>query len=66
MQQGVPTGALKLWRMGLEKIEPFGPVFCGIDIAFLAGAVRANLTELEADPHQTVGTIVPPSIRLLT
>lgn len=66
LEQGVPAGALKLWRMGLEKIELFGPVLHGIDIAVLAGAVRANLAELEADPEQKHGAIVPPNIRLFS
>jgi predicted metal-dependent hydrolase len=46
-QQNVPAGALKLWRMGLEKIEPYGPVHLGVDLASLAEAVREHLQELE-------------------
>jgi uncharacterized protein len=47
-QQGVPAGALKLWRMGLEKIEPYGPVYLGVDLASLADVVKEHLQELES------------------
>ena len=46
-QQGVPAGALKLWRMGLEKIEPYGPVHLGVNLASLADVVKEHLQELE-------------------
>jgi predicted metal-dependent hydrolase len=64
LQQGVPAGALKLWRMGIEKIEAFGPVFLGINVETLAGAVRANLAELEADQQMSATALVPPTIHL--
>ena len=47
-QQGVPAGAIKLWRTGLEKIEPYGLVHLGVNIEALAVAVRRNLKELES------------------
>lgn len=47
-QQGVPPGAIKLWRSGLEKVEPYGPVHLGIHVESLAQAVRLNLAEVEA------------------
>lgn len=47
-QQGVPAGAVKLWRMGLEKIEPYGPVYLGVDLASLAEIVKEHLRELES------------------
>jgi predicted metal-dependent hydrolase len=47
-QQGVPAGALKLWRMGLEKIEPYGPVYLGVDLTSLADVVKEHLQELES------------------
>jgi predicted metal-dependent hydrolase len=25
LEQGVPAGALKLWRMGVEKLAPYSP-----------------------------------------
>ncbi len=46
-QQGVPAGAVKLWRMGLEKIEPYGPIYLGIDVASLAEIVKEHLRDLE-------------------
>jgi hypothetical protein len=46
-QQGVPAGALKLWRTGLEKIAPYGPIHLGIAVAPFAEAVKANLLKLE-------------------
>lgn len=48
LQQGVPAGAIKLWRTGLEKIEPYGPAHLGIQVDSLVDAVKLNLTELEA------------------
>jgi uncharacterized protein len=47
-QQGVPAGALKLWRMGLEKLEPYGPIHLGIDVASLAQIVTEHLRDLES------------------
>ena len=47
-QQGVPAGAIKLWRAGLEKIQPYGPVHLGINVETLAAAVKRNLRELES------------------
>ncbi len=47
-QQGVPAGALKLWRMGLEKIEPYGPIHLGIDVSSLAQIVEDHLRDLES------------------
>jgi predicted metal-dependent hydrolase len=46
-QQGVPAGALKLWQMGLEKIEPYGPVYLGVDLASLMEAVKEHLQDLQ-------------------
>ena len=47
LQQGVPAGAIKLWRMGLEKIEPYSPVYLGVELASFSAAVKRNLEELE-------------------
>jgi predicted metal-dependent hydrolase len=47
-QQGVPAGATKLWRMGLEKIEPYGSTYMGVNIGTFVQAVRENLLEVEA------------------
>jgi predicted metal-dependent hydrolase len=47
-QQGVPAGAIKLWRMGLEKIVPYGSTYLGVNVGTFAEAVRENLADLEA------------------
>jgi uncharacterized protein len=48
LQQGVPAGAIKLWRTGLEKLEPYRPVYLGINVGSFMNAVKQNLIELEA------------------
>jgi uncharacterized protein len=66
-QQGVPVGAIKLWRTGLQKIEPYGLIHLGINVEALAGAVKKNLAELEF--FQQSGGVSPtldiPSINLI-
>ena len=57
LQQGVPAGAIKLWRMGLEKIEPYSPVYLGVELASFIVAVKRNLDELET--VQKTGTDSP-------
>lgn len=47
-QQGVPAGAIKLWRSGLEKIAPYEPVYLGVELEGLARSVKVNLKELES------------------
>src|SRR6185295_7465756 len=47
LQQGVPAGALKLWRMGIEKLESYRPVWLGIDVDSLIIAVENSLKDLE-------------------
>jgi uncharacterized protein len=65
LEQGVPAGAIKLWRMGLEKIEPYGPVHCGMSVESLSDAVNDHLKQLEADPQKTAEMLVPPTIHLI-
>ena len=65
LQQGVPVGALKLWRTGIEKVAPYGPVYLGVNVESLVVAVRANLAQLEAGQPNTFDTLVPPIITLL-
>ena len=48
LEQGVPAGAIKLWHTGLEKLEPYAPVYLGIDVESFVRAVRENLTGLKA------------------
>jgi predicted metal-dependent hydrolase len=66
-QQGVPAGALKLWRTGLEKIAAYGPVHLGVNVEALSEAVKRNLAELES--FQQSGGPIPelevPSIHLI-
>jgi hypothetical protein len=65
LQQGVPAGALKLWRMGLEKLEVYGPVSFGIDVDSLISSVKEDLAELEST-QQAGGAsleLTPPTIQ---
>ena len=48
LEQGVPAGAIKLWHTGLEKLEPYVPVYLGINLEPFVRAVKKNLTELKA------------------
>jgi predicted metal-dependent hydrolase len=48
LEQGVPAGAIKLWHLGLEKLEPYAPVYLGINLESFVRAVKENLTELKA------------------
>ena len=52
-EQKVPAGAIKLWHSGLEKLEPYGPAYLGIDVESFVAAVKENLNELSA-VHQKV------------
>jgi uncharacterized protein len=65
LEQGVPVGAIKLWRTGLAKVEPFAPVFLGVNLASLIEAVKANLAELEADQENASLSLRPPTIHLI-
>ncbi len=64
LQQGVPAGALKLWRMGLEKIAPYGANYLGIAVGPFAEAVKTNLRKLDA-AQQTGGEPAPLDIPTL-
>ena len=67
LQQGVPAGALKLWRTGLEKLEPYGPVYLGVNVEPLASAVKDHLARLEADPQNNGASLLlsPPTIHFI-
>lgn len=62
-EQGVPMGAIKLMRSGLEKISAYPPTHLGVKVDSFARGVKANLREIEI-AHQTKGTpselTVPP------
>lgn len=53
-EQGVLIGAIKLWRSGLEKLEPYGETHLGIALGLFVDGVRRNLRQLEA-VHQAGG-----------
>ena len=63
LQQNVPAGALKLWRTGIEKLEPYAPTFLGIDVDGLISAVRRHLADLEGAPNREMDQFTPPQIR---
>lgn len=65
LQQGVPVGAVKLWRTGLDKLAPFQPLFYGINVEALLDTVRGHLKQLEADPQKTAAAIDTPTIHLI-
>jgi|SRR5262245_5902077 len=65
LEQGVPAGALKLWRTGIEKIEPYGPVYLGINVESLVNAVKAHLAELEANQQDASLSLIAPTIHLI-
>ena len=63
LQQNVPAGALKLWRTGIEKLEPYAPAFLGVDVDGLIDAVRRHLADLERAPESRIDDLTPPQIR---
>ncbi len=66
LEQGVPAGAVKLWRMGLEKLTPYGPVYMGISVDSLTRAVQQNLSDLTvAQRSDASPSISPPSIHFV-
>ena len=66
LQQNVPAGALKLWRTGIEKLEPYAPVFLGVDVDALIQAVRKDLDQLDREPTPEPGGLTPPTIRRIS
>jgi predicted metal-dependent hydrolase len=64
LEQGVPVGALKLWRMGIEKLQAYSPVYLGVNVDALVAAVSANLAALEKDQGQTASALGAPTIQL--
>ena len=62
LQQNVPAGALKLWHTGLEKLEPYRPVFLGVDVDSLVIAVKKHLEELEQAKPASLDSFTPPKI----
>ena len=65
-EQGVPAGALKLWRTGLDKIAPYAPVHFGISVESLMHAVKADLATLESNQQAGANvTLNPPTINFI-
>src|ERR1044071_7929777 len=66
LEQGVPAGALKLWRMGVEKLVPYSPAHLGISVDALIQAVEENLSALAAnETSEGNPAIQPPSIHFI-
>jgi uncharacterized protein len=67
LQQGVPVGAIKLWRMGLEKLALYGAAYEGIELESLTKSVRVNLAALEGTQRSEdpAPTLEPPVIHIL-
>jgi predicted metal-dependent hydrolase len=67
LQQGVPAGAIKLWRMGLDKLALYGPTYEGIALESLNDSVRASLELLEVSQREGTAppTLEPPLIHIL-
>lgn len=66
LEQGVPAGALKLWRTGLDKVAPYAPVHFGISVESLMHAVKADLARLESDQQAGANvTLNPPTINFI-
>ena len=47
---GSDEAAQNLWRRGVEGLQPFKPVYMGIEIQFFAGDVRAYAESRRATP----------------
>jgi predicted metal-dependent hydrolase len=64
-EQGVPAGAIKLWRTGLEKIESYAPVHLGVNLQPFIEAVRMNLRQLETVQTSNIDsvTLQPPTLQ---
>lgn len=52
LEQGVPAGALKLWRTGMDKLENYAPVHLGVNVESLLDGVKANFAVLSAAQQQ--------------
>ena len=46
-EQGVPAGAIKLWRAGLEKLDGYPEIHLSVDLASFVRAVKGNLAVVE-------------------
>jgi predicted metal-dependent hydrolase len=64
LEQGVPVGALKLWRMGIDKLQLYCPVYLGVNVDALVEGVSANLAALEEDQQKTAAALGAPTIQM--
>ena len=64
LEQGVPAGALKLWRMGIKKLQLYSPVYLGVNVDALVDGVSANLAALEKDQQKTASALGVPTIQM--
>lgn len=46
-EQGVLTGAIKLWMSGLQKLERYGPAHLGVELDSFVSGVKENLKQVE-------------------
>ena len=46
-EQGVLTGAIKLWMSGLQKLERYGPAHLGVELDSFVSGVKENLKRVE-------------------
>jgi uncharacterized protein len=67
LQQGVPAGAVKLSRTGLEKLAAYQPVYLGINVEALMQSVYLNLAKLESAQQRgkPPADLEIPSIQLI-
>ena len=65
-EQGVPAGAIKLWRAGLEKLDGYPEIHLSVDLAAFVRAVNQNLTAVEAACRdgQAAPALSVPALRL--
>lgn len=64
LEQGVPAGALKLWRTGMDKLSPYGPVYMGVNVESLLSSVSAHLAALEQDRGISAAALGAPAIQI--
>ena len=57
-EQGVLTGAIKLWMSGLQKLERYGTAHLGVELDSFVSGVKENLKQVEV-AHER-GEDAPP------
>lgn len=67
LQQGVPVGAIKLWRTGMAKLKLYPPVYLAMNVEALVQSVQLDLDKLEAAQQRGEPTpVLPlPAIQLI-